>query len=97
MFLFISIHRLNLVSIEVNEMKDWKKQYNKNWEKGSWEGVVHSSVQYHDEKCVYCGKQYNDIHHVKKVNGGWKEQNVWGNVVPVCKSCHHKIHNGWKP
>ena len=78
-------------------MVDWEQRYNKNWNKGSWDGVINSRRQFVDDCCEICGKQIVrerdiDIHHVEQGRKGWKAQNEWGNVIVICKSCHSKIH-----
>lgn len=78
-------------------MVDWKKRYERNWKKGSWDGVVAARRNHVGDVCEVCGKQIGrerdiDIHHVEGGRKGWKNQNAWGNVIVICKSCHAKAH-----
>ena len=43
------------------------------------------------KKCIVCDRYCTHEHHlVDSKNGGRK------NIIPVCKRCHKKIHNGKK-
>lgn len=56
-------------------------------------------MEKYDFKCAKCGGEYPEtpliFHHVIPIiKGGSNEIN---NIIPLCRSCHHKEHNeGWK-
>lgn len=43
------------------------------------------------DKCVYCGADADDIHHIIPVHMGG--DNRIGNLVPLCYECHLKAHS----
>ena len=53
------------------------------------------------DKCQVCQEKAEDTHHIKEQhiadkNGmiGHFHKNIKANLVPICKSCHHRVHNG---
>lgn len=53
------------------------------------------------EKCLELGKvsATEEIHHIRKISTGRNEAEMkeiaydYGNLMALCKECHHKIHN----
>lgn len=53
------------------------------------------------EKCLSLGKVSvtEEIHHIRKISSGRNEAEMkeiaydYGNLMALCKECHHKIHN----
>lgn len=53
------------------------------------------------EKCLELGKvsATEEIHHIRKISSGRSEEEMkeiaydYGNLMALCKECHHKIHN----
>lgn len=53
------------------------------------------------EKCLKEGKvsETKEIHHIRKISSGRNEEEMkeiaydYGNLMALCKECHHKIHN----
>lgn len=53
------------------------------------------------EKCLEQGKvsATEEIHHIRKISDGRNEAEMkeiaynYGNLMALCKECHHKIHN----
>lgn len=53
------------------------------------------------EKCLELGKvsATEEIHHIRKISCGRNEAEMkeiacdYGNLMALCKECHHKIHN----
>lgn len=53
------------------------------------------------EKCLEQGKvsATEEIHHIRKISSGRSEKEMkeiaydYGNLMALCKECHHKIHN----
>lgn len=51
-------------------------------------------LSYHDEECIICGR--DDEVHVHHVGGDVSNGSLL-NLIPVCISCHSKIHAGSLP
>ena len=52
------------------------------------------------DKCQVCSKKSKHTHHIKEQNTADKNniignfhKNIKHNLVPLCESCHHKVHN----
>ena len=53
------------------------------------------------EKCLKLGKvsATEEIHHIRKISSARSEAEMkeiaydYGNLMALCKECHHKIHN----
>ena len=53
------------------------------------------------DKCMICQEVAEDVHHIKfqscadinKIIDGHIQKDVKSNLVPLCKSCHDKVHN----
>ena len=51
------------------------------------------------DKCLVCLKQSEHTHHIKEQNTASNgiidhhHKNITHNLVPLCESCHHKVHN----
>jgi len=56
---------------------------------GSYQGLTFS---YYFESCIYCGSRDEVVaHHIN----GEREDDTIENLVPLCRSCHQKVH-GYK-
>lgn len=77
----------------------YRKRYDRNLGKRSFQGVVDVRRRYTDDCCEICGRdvsQHPDVHHRKPVGGepkNWREQNAWNHVIIVCRDCHRRIHS----
>lgn len=87
------LYKLNKLDTQEKKLAFLKEKARKK----PWEGskynysklriVKHSLT---DNKCCVCGDKANCMHHVKPlINGG---SNKFSNLVPICNSCHEKIH-----
>lgn len=45
---------------------------------------------YKDYKCVACGYQADEMHHIKHKGSGGDD--VLGNLLPLCRTDHVKLH-----
>ena len=52
------------------------------------------------DKCMICSKQSEHTHHIKEQQHADENniidhhhKNITHNLVPLCESCHHKVHN----
>ena len=44
--------------------------------------------------CYVCGRPYSCLHHFVCKSRSNRLRYDWDNLIPVCKSCHFKIHTG---
>ena len=46
------------------------------------------------DRCLVCGGEYSCLHHYCYKSQSTALRYDWENCVPLCISCHHKIHAG---
>lgn len=84
-----------LRSLKSNDPQEKLKNY---YEDPRWRKLS-SLVLKENQKCILCGKQSKDVHHLLKFGEQFEEENKErllldrDNCIAVCKSCHlHGIH-----
>lgn len=51
-------------------------------------------IVYGDKGCLVCEGEYSCLHHFKYKSQSTALRYDLENCIPICASCHHKIHNG---
>ena len=47
--------------------------------------------------CLFCGKKANTCHHfIHQSRSNFLRCDFRRNLIPICTSCHYKLHNGYE-
>ena len=60
------------------------------WHTDYWKGVRAAVLAYYGHQCVVCGREAQEVHHIRPREFKGKDQPR--NLMPLCKGCHDEIH-----
>jgi|SRR5699024_9662790 len=86
--------------------KEQQKKFNRNYDKKrdpkitafyksrQWERFRRTVLAEYHYLCQYkdCNNTANIVHHIVEVKEDWSKRFERSNCIPVCHSCHEKIH-----
>ena len=62
-----------------------------------WQKLREQVLKDNNYMCVSCRdkgivRQATEVHHIEHLSNNWEKRFDYSNLIPLCNTCHHKIH-----